>query len=139
MVIDLEVDALPVAVELVAAPVQPHGVLLKSVPQARLDDPLAPFDVVEQQVKAVAEIIVEARRERAHQPGEQQSSSTRRRIGREVQLAQCDPPCGGNRSGVANLKLGQEHRRSVEDGLRVPAKSGSRRGRRWRTTELATY
>ncbi|GAC1308345.1 MAG: hypothetical protein NVSMB16_04640 [Acidimicrobiales bacterium] len=139
MIVDLEVHALPVAKELVAAPVQPHCVVLKTVPETRLDDPPTPLDIVDQKVEAIAEIIVEARRKRAHEAGEQQSPRTRRRLGREVQLAQCDPSCRGDRSGMADLKLGQEHRQSVEDGLLVPAKGRSERRPRWRTTGLATY
>ncbi|GAC1539411.1 MAG: hypothetical protein NVS3B12_25580 [Acidimicrobiales bacterium] len=139
MIIDLEVDAVLVTQELVAAAVQPDRILLEPVAKTRLDDPPPSLDVVEQQVEAVAKVIVEPGSERAHEAREQESTGTRRWLGREEQLAQCDAPGRGDGSGVANLQLGQEHRQSVGDELCVLAKSGSDRGSRWRTTGLATH
>lgn len=71
MVVDLEMNALLVAKELVTAAIQPDSVFLESVTETWLDDPPPSLDVVEEQVEAITEVVIEARGECPHEAGEQ--------------------------------------------------------------------
>ena len=71
----------------------------------------APFEVVDQDVELVAQVVVEPVDAAGHDPGQQDAAEAGRRLGRQPKVAERHPP--GRRDGarVADLQLGQQHSR----------------------------
>jgi hypothetical protein len=107
--IDVERHRLTLTDELVAAAVKPVGIVLETMPEPGLGNWSAPLEFLHEAIDAIALLVVDVWNEGAHHPGEEEPAEARRRIGRQVDVAQGDASGRGDRPGMPNLQLGQEH------------------------------
>ena len=88
-----------------------HDIGLETVSEPGLGDPGPPFQIVDQYVEFVAQIIFELVHVRGHDSGQQDPPEPGCRFGRQPQIAQRHPASGSDGPRMADLQLGQQHNR----------------------------
>ena len=121
--------------ELVAAAVEAVRVVLEAVAKPGLGDRPTALEFLHQAVDSVALLVLDVRSEGADHAGEKEATEAGRGLGRQVDVAQSDAPGRGDRPGMPDLQLGQEHVRRLDQIAGIRSR-GQARCRAYRSTRF---
>ena len=106
---EVELHLVALADQLVAAVREPVPVDLEAVAQARLHDAVALLDLADEPGDVAEQVVVDTADVVGDHGTEQEPAEAGRRIDRQHQVAERDPPGRHRRPGVEDLQLGQQH------------------------------
>ncbi len=107
--VEIEAQIVGVPDQPVPAAGEPVTVDLEPVPQARLHDPVAALDLVDQAVHVGMQLVVDAVDVTGDDGAEQQPAEAGRRVDGEDEVAERQAPGGHGRARVPHLELGEQH------------------------------
>ena len=113
VVLELEAELLADADHAMRAPSEPVPVDLVAVAEPGLHDPLAAVDLVDETMDVGHEVVVDLVEVGGDDGAEQQAAEAGRRVRREHEVAERDPPGRRHRPRVPHLQLSQQHARTL--------------------------
>jgi len=110
---EIELDVVALTDELVMADRETMTVDLKSVPQSRLHDPVAPVDLNDQPADIPERLGRNPGDVIGHHGTEEQTTEPWGRVDREYEMSERQASCRHGRSGMEDLEFSEQHGRAT--------------------------